>query len=61
MGWGLKNPGHPDRVALKGGPEPMELPNDFVYVFAGGVLPTDFLRASGIEIERHFGGRVEKV
>jgi thioredoxin reductase/Pyruvate/2-oxoacid:ferredoxin oxidoreductase delta subunit len=51
----------PDRVALKGGPEPIELPNDFVYVFAGGVLPTDFLRASGIEIERHFGGRVEKV
>jgi thioredoxin reductase (NADPH) len=49
----------PDRVTLTGGPEPIELPNDLVYVFAGGVLPTDFLRAAGIETQRHFGGRVE--
>jgi thioredoxin reductase (NADPH) len=51
----------PDRAILTGGPEPLELPNDQVYVFAGGVLPTDFLRAAGIVIERHFGGRVERV
>lgn len=51
----------PDRVTLTGGPEPIELPNDQVYVFAGGVLPTDFLRAAGIVIERHFGDRVERI
>ncbi len=49
----------PDRVTLIGGAEPIELPNDLVYVFAGGVLPTDFLRTAGIDLQRHFGGRVE--
>ena len=28
----------------------MELPNDFVWVFAGGIPPNDFLRQAGIEI-----------
>lgn len=25
-----------------------ELPNDYVWVFAGGIPPTDFLKATGI-------------
>lgn len=33
----------------------VELPNDFLFVFIGGELPTPFLRASGVEIETKFG------
>lgn len=33
----------------------VRLPNDAVIVCAGGVLPTDFLRASGVEIEIRHG------
>lgn len=32
-----------------------EIPNDFVYIFAGGELPTKFLREAGIEITKRFG------
>lgn len=31
------------------------MPNDVVAVFAGGELPTKFLRACGIEIDTKFG------
>jgi len=31
--------------------------NDFVFVFIGGVLPTNFLQGMGISIERKFGTR----
>jgi thioredoxin reductase len=31
------------------------LPNDFVFVFAGGELPFDFLKKIGIKIEVHRG------
>jgi hypothetical protein len=34
------------------------IPNDFVFVFAGGVLPTAFLEAAGIGIRTHYGKRV---
>lgn len=50
-----------DRVKLKTAEEPVVLPNDDVLVFAGGVLPTKFLQDAGIELERHFGKRIEKV
>ena len=33
----------------------LEVPADQVFVFIGGELPTAFLRASGVEIETHFG------
>ncbi|HSG08042.1 MAG TPA: NAD(P)-binding domain-containing protein [Longimicrobiales bacterium] len=33
----------------------IEVPADQVFVFIGGELPTAFLRASGVEIETHFG------
>lgn len=31
------------------------LANDLVYIFAGGELPTDFLKKTGVEITRRFG------
>ena len=33
----------------------MILPNDLVYIFAGGELPTEFLKKAGIRITRKFG------
>ncbi len=44
----------PDRVRYENGGL-HELPNDYVFIFAGGVLPTGFLRTCGIEIETKFG------
>lgn len=32
-----------------------QMPNDFVYIFAGGELPNDFLRNIGIKVEQKFG------
>ncbi|MFQ5709191.1 MAG: NAD(P)-binding domain-containing protein [bacterium] len=32
-----------------------KLPNDYVFIFAGGVLPTEFLKKIGISIEKKFG------
>ena len=37
--------------------EPMALPNDQVFIFAGGELPTKLLAAAGISMERKFGTR----
>lgn len=31
------------------------MPNEFVYIFAGGELPSDFLRNIGIRVEQKFG------
>ena len=46
----------PDRVLLstKEG-EDIMLKNDLVYIFAGGELPTDFLKKAGIKITKRFG------
>jgi hypothetical protein len=38
----------------------IEVPNDLVYIFAGGELPTDFLKNAGIEITKRFGHVVKK-
>ncbi len=35
----------------------VEIPNDYVFVFVGGELPTPFLRKLGIEINMKFGER----
>ncbi|MGB5377064.1 MAG: 4Fe-4S ferredoxin, partial [Muriicola sp.] len=35
--------------------EAYELPNDLVYIFAGGELPTRFLENIGIKITKRFG------
>jgi hypothetical protein len=38
----------PDAVTLAVGAETMELPNDYVFVFAGGEPPYAFLRSAGV-------------
>lgn len=47
-------------LALKetGGQE--ALPNDLVYIFAGGELPTQFLQKVGVQISKRFGYTVKK-
>ena len=47
-------------VLMKVGEEVKELPNDLVYIFAGGELPTGFLQKIGIEITKRFGHIVKK-
>ncbi len=47
-----------DRVVLDQKGESIVLPNDHVFVFVGGVLPTKFLEQAGIRIRKHFGKRV---
>lgn len=50
---------HPDRVTMEAdGGYSMELPNDYVFVFIGGTLPTGFLRRCGVEIDTRFGSAV---
>ena len=46
---------HPERVTLSGDGATKDIPNDFVVVCAGGVLPMDLLRAIGIQFETKFG------
>jgi thioredoxin reductase/ferredoxin len=45
----------PRLVALKTGGTVRKVENDSVIVSAGGILPSDFLRSVGIEIETKFG------
>ncbi len=49
----------PDRVTLGRGEEELVRPNDRVFVFAGGILPTKLLMQAGIRVERHFGDRIQ--
>ena len=45
----------PDSITYRnGGPEAI-LPNDYAFIFAGGELPTKFLRECGVEIDTKFG------
>lgn len=45
-----------ESVILKvDGEDPKMLPNDLVYIFAGGELPTKFLEKAGVAITRRFG------
>ena len=32
-----------------------KVPNDFVYIFAGGELPNEFLRGIGVKVDKKFG------
>ena len=43
------------RVILACDGREVELPNDAVIVSAGGVLPSDFLRSCGIDVETKYG------
>ena len=51
-----------DRVQLRHtkSDEIENLPNDFVYIFAGGELPTAFLEKIGIKISRRYGYAILK-
>jgi thioredoxin reductase (NADPH) len=44
-----------DEVLLKQSGRELKAPNDAVIVSAGGILPNDFLRAVGIQVETKFG------
>ncbi|MEK6712949.1 MAG: 4Fe-4S ferredoxin, partial [Nitrospirota bacterium] len=35
--------------------EVTEVPNDYVYIFAGGELPNEFLNKIGVRIDKRFG------
>lgn len=45
---------------LSDGKEEVELPNDLVYIFAGGELPTVFLEKIGVKITKKFGEAILK-
>ncbi len=47
-------------VGTNGENETMEIPNDLVYIFAGGELPNQFLQNCGIKITKKFGEVVMK-
>ncbi len=47
----------PERVQIKEGDTMHDLQNDYVFVFIGGELPTEFLKRVGIEFTRKFGQR----
>lgn len=42
---------HPDRVDIEVGGAITTIPNDYVLVFAGGILPTKFLEDAGVKVE----------
>ncbi len=45
----------PDEVFLKNAGQDLQVSNDAVIVSAGGILPNDFLRSIGIEVETKYG------
>lgn len=47
----------PDQVRLTQRDQPLSIPNDFVFVFIGGELPTKLLTSIGIIMETKFGER----
>jgi hypothetical protein len=46
------------RVYLDHAGAPVLLPNDFVFVLVGGVLPRKLLAEAGIRVQRHHGREV---
>ena len=46
-----------DSVEIATADKTLQLPNDAVLINAGGVLPTDFLKSIGIEVQTKFGSR----
>ena len=47
-------------LTIAGNDKEIKIRNDFVYVFAGGILPTRFLEQIGIRITKKFGDAVLK-
>jgi len=56
----LRNIGKTEVILGNGGAGDQLIPNDRVYIFAGGELPTQFLNKIGIQITRKFGEAVLK-
>ncbi len=48
------------KFKIDGDEEVKEIENDFVYIFAGGELPTRFLQKAGVEITKRFGYTIKK-
>lgn len=46
---------HPKHLVIKKKDEVSEIPNDFVFIFAGALLPFKFLESLGIQIDKKFG------
>jgi thioredoxin reductase (NADPH) len=46
---------HADHVEINRDGQAESLPNDYIWVFAGGVLPTAFLQNAGVEIQEYRG------
>ena len=40
--------------------EQLNIKNDLIYIFAGGELPTEFLKNAGIQITKKFGEAILK-
>lgn len=51
---------NPKSILIKSKEEINEIPNDLIYIFAGGELPTEFLKNAGIEISKRFGHIMKK-
>ncbi|HER33892.1 MAG TPA: 4Fe-4S ferredoxin, partial [Halothiobacillaceae bacterium] len=47
----------PTAVTLEGRAGTVDIDNDYTLVFAGGELPTPFLKRLGVEVETKFGSR----
>ena len=47
----------PNAVHIEQEGRSITLPNDYVFVFAGGDLPAEFLKRVGVEVQRKFGQR----
>jgi thioredoxin reductase (NADPH) len=48
----------PDLVVMQQGEKSVQMPNDIVIVSAGGILPNDFLRSIGINVETLHGSEI---
>jgi thioredoxin reductase (NADPH) len=47
-------------IRMEGNNEDLKLENDLIYIFAGGELPTQFLKNAGIAITKKFGDAILK-
>jgi thioredoxin reductase len=47
-------------IKLNDSSEELDVENDLVYIFAGGELPTGFLKKAGIEVTKRFGHVLKK-
>lgn len=46
---------HPKHLVVKQRDDVFEIPNDFIFIFAGAELPFNFLKSLGIQIDKKFG------